>query len=152
LISGDDPGFAGVVPGLTGDVTGEAVGLPIGLAVWTGAGVATVFGLTGGTLLAAPEQAPNMATLAAKTIAKINDLLIVISYAALKVVRRERAHSLTVVFPPGITNRLLITRTHSVRYHHLVSRSGWHSSSERRRAKTPTAGLIWNVFLQATGP
>ena len=69
---------------MTGDVTGEAAGLPIGLAVWTGAGVATVFGLTGALLVAVPEQAPNTATLAAKTIANINDLLIIFSLLLFK--------------------------------------------------------------------
>ena len=83
LTSGEAPGFAGVAPGFKGETTGEAVGEANGLAVWTGTGVATPFGLVPVPLFAAPEQAPNIATLAAKTVDIINDLLIVVSLRSL---------------------------------------------------------------------
>jgi hypothetical protein len=70
LTSGDAPGFAGEP---RGDAAGEAAGDARGLAVETGAGVAT--GLFGASVFG--SQAPNTATLAAKTVDKIIDLLIV---------------------------------------------------------------------------
>jgi len=70
FVSGEAPGFAG-------EADGDATGLEIGLAGATGAGVATTFGLVTEPLFAAPEQAPNTATLAAKTVDKTIDLLIV---------------------------------------------------------------------------
>ncbi|MEO6485032.1 MAG: hypothetical protein ABIO54_05955 [Pyrinomonadaceae bacterium] len=60
---------SGEVPGFTGEATGKAVGL----AVATGTGVAT--GLFGTSVFG--SQAPNTATLAARTVDNINDLLIV---------------------------------------------------------------------------
>ena len=70
LTSGEAPGFAGEP---TGDAAGDVAGDAKGLAVETGAGVAT--GLFSGTVVLL--QAPNTATLAAKTVDKIIDLLIV---------------------------------------------------------------------------
>jgi hypothetical protein len=68
----------GVVPGLTGDVTGLAgfIGLAglTGLAGTTGAGVTAGFS---GMFVLVSVQAPSMATVAAKTVDSINDLLIV---------------------------------------------------------------------------
>lgn len=65
---------SGVVPGLTGETDGEGAGeVDIGLADETGTGV--VAGLFGAGVVA-ELHAPTTAE-AAKTVAKINDLLIV---------------------------------------------------------------------------
>ena len=66
---------SGEAPGFAGDATGEATGLLIGLAGATGAGVGV--GLFGAGVFAVELQAPITATLAAKTVDNINDLLIV---------------------------------------------------------------------------
>lgn len=64
---------SGVVPGFMGEPDGEATGETAGLAVATGAGVgAGLFGTSGFA-----SQAPNTAVETAKTVANINDLLIV---------------------------------------------------------------------------
>jgi hypothetical protein len=68
---------SGEAPGFAGGAAGEALGDATGLAVAAGLGVATG-GLFSGALVFG-SQAPNTATLAAKTVANINDLLIVFS-------------------------------------------------------------------------
>jgi hypothetical protein len=65
---------SGDAPGLTGDDVGEGLGEETGLATVTGVGVAA--GLLGTSGFG--SQAPRTATLAAKTVDNINDLLIVI--------------------------------------------------------------------------
>ena len=67
VLSGDEPGF--------GEPVGEALGLVTGLADGATVGLAT--GGLFGAVLVFGSQAPNTATLAAKTVDKINDLLIV---------------------------------------------------------------------------
>ena len=62
-----------MVPGLPGVPAGEVLGLSNGLDDATGTGVVT--GLTGSGVLG--SQAPNTATLAARRVEIINDLLIV---------------------------------------------------------------------------
>jgi hypothetical protein len=76
LTSGDAVDF--------GVEAGEAAGEPLGLATGefkgdAAGGVVTVLGFVTTALFEVPEQAPNTATLAAKTVDKINDLLIVFS-------------------------------------------------------------------------
>ena len=66
---------SGVVPGLPGVPAGEVLGLGNGLDDATGTGVVT--GLTGSGVLG--SQAHNTATLAARRVEIINDLLIVFS-------------------------------------------------------------------------
>ena len=73
--AGEAPGLTGEAPGL-GEPVGEALGDVTGLAAGATVGVA-VGGLFGGVLVFG-SQAPSTATLAAKTVDKINDLLIVI--------------------------------------------------------------------------
>lgn len=68
VLTGEEPGF--------GEPVGEGVGLVDGLADAGTVGLATTTGLFGAVLVFG-SQAPNTATLAAKTVDKINDLLIV---------------------------------------------------------------------------
>ena len=73
---------SGVAPGLVGETAGVADGLWVvtGVVAAVGAGVAVAGGLVGGVLGAGVEQAPITATLAAKTVDNIIDLLIVNSF------------------------------------------------------------------------
>ena len=90
LTSDEVVGLAGESPGLAGEATGEAAGL----AVTAGTGVAAGFSGT----LTFGSQAPNTATLAAKTVDNINDLLIVfllIGYCSLP--RLSTSYALTNV-------------------------------------------------------
>ena len=64
---------SGEAPGLAGDPVGDGTGDGSGLATVTGVGVAAgLFGTSG-----FGSQAPRTATLAAKTVDKINDLLMI---------------------------------------------------------------------------
>jgi hypothetical protein len=75
LTSGEAAGLAGVAPGLTGD--GDGVGLAAGLAAGDGDGDAATGGLVIVLFAGVPEQAPRTATLAAKTVDIMINLLIV---------------------------------------------------------------------------
>ncbi len=90
MASGEAPGFAGDP---TGEAAGEAAGEAKGLAVETGAGVAT--GLFSGVFVLL--HAPNTATLAAKTVDMIIDLLIVFLLSVLtrgrRIARNSDIHS-----------------------------------------------------------
>lgn len=74
---GDDEGLPVGEPAFTGEPLGLALGLGATLADAEGEGLATV-GLTGSGF--GVSHAPSTATLAAKTVDKMNDLLIVNSY------------------------------------------------------------------------
>ena len=72
LASGEAAGFGGESPGFAGDATGDAVGLAVATGVAGGLfGTSVCWGFG--------SQAPRTATLAAKIVDNIIDLLIVFS-------------------------------------------------------------------------
>ena len=76
VVVGEDVGFAVGDPAFTGEPLGDALGLGATLDDAEGDGLATV-GLFGAVLVFG-SHAPRTATLAAKTVDNINDLLIVL--------------------------------------------------------------------------
>ena len=77
FVTGEDVGLPVGEPAFTGEPLGEALGLGATLADTEGDGLATV-GLFGGVFVFG-SHAPSTATLAAKTVDKMIDLLIVFS-------------------------------------------------------------------------